>query len=706
MCTEERIRLSCDNRAVEQFRVRLAVAIGLVAGVAAVAGTIWIARAQDGLAVAELMRVESLDDDRSAMGDHMRWSFELFGGERVVTETDLSERFSPSFSAGFTADELNAGLDGVLDELGLVTFVRYDDRLPIGARAIGVGESGIPILALVAMGPDGRVDTWGLDLRPSPPRLPGWESTMVLVAGWLFVGVSAAAWRSGPRRRPWVELLAAGAVFSTVLILSSSSPTYTIGRLIPASAVAAAAWLLLSTSRHPLRAWALGAAGAAAVVAAVAPFTRDAALIGHPDVIGSIADSAGAYRVLLAGSAALTAIAMVLVAVIGAADLRHASRWRHAPMWLGIGVASAWAISAVGSALDYSFGEGTWAGGPLRATSLGSLALVPAVIGLRIVTSRWDRPEVAGLVVDLGSASGGLQPAVAKALEDPSVRVLLSPDGEQLLDQGGLAVTEGDLAPDRSLTRIRSGEHLIGGLVHDSALRQDPARLSAVVAAIGLALDVDRLNQEVTAQLGEVRASRSRIIEAGDAARKRIERDLHDGAQQRLVALGMDLQRAKRRAESKGEGELAALLDSATSDVRLAIDEIRSVSRGSHPSLLTERGLGAAVEALAERSPIPVRTEVASGGLPPSLEKAAYFVVAEGLTNVAKHAQASEASVSIHSEDGSFQIVVADDGAGGASVASGSGLQGLEDRVVAAGGTLSIHSGAGGTTLTAVIPCE
>jgi len=704
--TEERFRFSCDNRLVESFRVRFALALGLVAAAAAVAGTLWIAGAPDGLAVTELVRVESLVDDGSPLADHARWIFELLGRERAITEADLSERFTPSFVAGFTAGQLNEFLDNVFDELRSVTFVRYDDRMPTFARAIGVGELGVPLLTVIALAPDGRIETWVLDELPGQRRLPGWESTLALVAGWLFIAVSLATWRSRPGRRPWVELLGAAAVLSTVLILGSSSAAYTIGRVLPAATVAVGAWLLARTSRHPLRLWAIGAAVTAAAAAAAAPFTRDAALIGHPNVVGSIVDSDSAYRVLLAGSEALSAMAMVLIAFIGVAELRRASRSRHAPVWFGIAVASAWAIAAGGSAVDYSLGHGSWAGGSLGVAELSSLALVPVVMGLRLVTSRWDRPELAGLVVDLGSASGELQPAVAAALEDPSAQVLHSVDGERLLDEDGQTVAEEDLAPDRSLTRIRSGERLIGGLVHDREHREDPARLTAVVAAIGLALDVNRLNREVMAQLGEVQASRRRIIEAGDAARQRVERDLHDGAQQRLVALGMDLQRAKRQAEAKGEEELAELLDSATSDVRRALDEIRLVSRGFHPSLLAERGLGAAVEALVERSPVPVRMEVVSDGVPAAIEKTAYYVVAEGLTNVAKHARATATSVRIELEGGMLQVVVSDDGAGGTAITPGSGLQGLEDRVVAAGGHLTVDSGPAGTTLTAVIPCE
>ena len=691
---------------MEHLRIRLVLAIGLVTGVVAAAGTVWIAAAEDGLPVAELVRVETLADDPSVLGDHMRWSFQALGRHRAVTEVDISERFGPALAAAVDADALNATLDAVFEDIGRVRFVRYANRGPNFALAIGVGESGFPLELFMERAPDGRLNLWVITERPSPPRLPDWESTMVLVAGWLFIGVAVATWRSGSRRHPWVELLGAGAVLSTVLVLSSSSWAYTFGRVLPAAMVLVGAWLLLRAHRHPLRAWAIGAAGAAVAAAAVAPLTRDAALIGHPEMLWSIVDNSGLYSVLLAGSAALTALSMLLVVLVAVGQLSKASGWLHAPIWLGIVAASVWAIAATGSSFDYSLGEGTWAGGPLRAAALGSAGLVPVVIGLRLVTARWDRPELAGLVVDLGAASGGLQSAVVKALEDPSVQVLVSLDGERLLGEHGQAVAEGELPADRSLTRIRSGERLIGGLVHHSALVDDPARLSAVVAAIGLALDVNRLNEEVTAQLEEVQASRSRIIEAGDAARRRIERDLHDGAQQRLVALGMDLQRAKRQAESKGEGELAAMLDSATSDVRRAIEEIRSVSRGSLPSLLAERGLGAAVEALAELSPIPVRTEVASDGLPAALEKTAYYVVAEGLTNVAKHAQASEASVSIHQDEGSLWVVVADDGAGGASLAPGSGLQGLEDRVVATGGGLSVHSGPEGTTLTAVLPCE
>ena len=259
----------------------------------------------------------------------------------------------------------------------------------------------------------------------------------------------------------------------------------------------------------------------------------------------------------------------------------------------------------------------------------------------------------------------------------------------------------------RTLTQIRSGGRLVGGLIHGVALRRQPDRLRAVVAAVGLALEVGRLSRELEAQLQEVQASRTRIIEASDAARRRIERDLHDGAQQRLVALGLDLQRAKRMADARGRDDLATLLESATRDIRSTLDDIRSVSRGSHPALLVERGLSAAVDALAERSPVPIRTDVVAERLPSAVEIIAYYVVAEGLTNVAKHAAgATRASVSVKQRNGAAHVEISDDGCGGAEILGGSGLEGLDDRVAAARGTFAVRSGPTGTTLAAVIPCE
>jgi signal transduction histidine kinase len=223
----------------------------------------------------------------------------------------------------------------------------------------------------------------------------------------------------------------------------------------------------------------------------------------------------------------------------------------------------------------------------------------------------------------------------------------------------------------------------------------------AVGSVAGLALENERLAAQVRAQLEEVRASRARIVEAQDAERRRIERDLHDGAQQRLVALAMRLDQA--RAGTQGASEL---IDATTVELLAAIREVRDLARGVHPPILTDAGLGAAIEALAERTPFPVAIEATEQRYPPDVEAAAYFVVAEALTNVVKYAGASTAAVRIR-RNGSYAIVeVRDDGIGGADPTIGTGLRGLADRLAALDGRLEVHSPPGeGTTVRAEVPC-
>jgi signal transduction histidine kinase len=213
---------------------------------------------------------------------------------------------------------------------------------------------------------------------------------------------------------------------------------------------------------------------------------------------------------------------------------------------------------------------------------------------------------------------------------------------------------------------------------------------------------VSKLDAELQARLEELRASRARIVEAGDAERRRLERDLHDGAQARLVALAVLLRAARNRAE----GELASMLDRAQEELQTSLSELRELARGIHPAVLTDRGLEAAIEALASRAPVPVTVQAdADERLPGPVESAAYFVVSEALTNVAKYAQATHATVAVRRENGHVVVEVTDDGVGGADAANGSGLRGLADRVAALDGKLSLESPAGrGTRLHAEIP--
>ena len=221
---------------------------------------------------------------------------------------------------------------------------------------------------------------------------------------------------------------------------------------------------------------------------------------------------------------------------------------------------------------------------------------------------------------------------------------------------------------------------------------------------LGALLLGSNADPELTAQVSELEGARSRIIAAADAERRRIERDLHDGAQQRLVALSLTLRMAESRAEKDPEAQ--ELIRSAGEEAGLALKELRDLARGIHPAILTNRGLAAALDDLAGRATVPVDViESPRERLPDQVEAAAYFVVSECLANVGKHAQASSATVSVTAQDGQLLVEVRDDGTGGVDVENGHGIQGLEDRVGALGGTLAVESPPGaGTRVLATIP--
>jgi signal transduction histidine kinase len=214
-----------------------------------------------------------------------------------------------------------------------------------------------------------------------------------------------------------------------------------------------------------------------------------------------------------------------------------------------------------------------------------------------------------------------------------------------------------------------------------------------------------RRARALRARVNDLRDARQRIIAAADAERRRIERDLHDGAQQRLVAVALTLGLAESQLTSDPVSA-GRLIAQAREEAQLAIKELRDLAHGIHPAVLSERGLAAALEALATRSPVPVEvTGVPTAPVDPAVEAAAYFVTAEALTNVAKYARASEASVCLSLADGRLRLEVRDDGCGGADLDTGSGLRGLRDRVDALDGRFELDSPPGvGTTVTVEIP--
>jgi signal transduction histidine kinase len=331
----------------------------------------------------------------------------------------------------------------------------------------------------------------------------------------------------------------------------------------------------------------------------------------------------------------------------------------------------------------------------------------PAVFVVSTLLARSARGAVGTAIVHLapGSSPGQLRDALALAVGDSTLQLAFRLPAEQgYADTRGQHVDLADLAPGRAVTPLTGTGDAV--LIHDKALEHEPQLVRLTASAASLALEHARLQAEVQAQLEQVRASRARIVEAGDAERRRLERDLHDGAQQRLVTLSLALAMARDRA-AEADPALGSLIESASKEAREAIIELRELARGIHPAVLAQAGLAGAVQSLAERSPVPITiTEVPPQRFPAAIEATAYFVVSEALANVAKHSRASAAHVTIRTLPDRLVVTVSDDGAGGATPDGGSGLRGLSDRVAAAGGRLHVDSPPGaGTRLEADIPC-
>jgi signal transduction histidine kinase len=335
---------------------------------------------------------------------------------------------------------------------------------------------------------------------------------------------------------------------------------------------------------------------------------------------------------------------------------------------------------------------------------------LPIVFVWGLLSARLARSAVGDLVMELDRPllPGQLRASLARTLGDPSLAVLYAREGvDGWVDGGGQPGTLPETASGpraRVVTVVERDGQPLAALIHDPAL--DPGLVRAAAAAAGMAIENERLQAEVRAQLEEVRASRQRIVEAGDAERRRVERNLHDGAQQRMATLALELAMLRDRAGR--DPAMVASLDQAATELKQAIADLRELARGIHPAILTEEGLPAAVEALADRSSPQVRVRANfDARLPGPVEATAYFVVAESLANVTKHARASDARVVLSRCDGTLRVEVTDDGIGGADASRGSGLRGLEDRVTAVRGTLHLKNlPGGGTSVIAEIPYD
>jgi signal transduction histidine kinase len=295
-------------------------------------------------------------------------------------------------------------------------------------------------------------------------------------------------------------------------------------------------------------------------------------------------------------------------------------------------------------------------------------------------------------------------PVLAAALRDPGAELFYRLPASEAYAGGAWSVVGDPPADGRALTKVEHRGQEIAVLLHAPSLLDRPDLLRSILAAASLAIEIARLRVEVRVQLAEVEESRSRVVQAGYEERRRLERDLHDGAQQRLVTLGIVLRRLQLSLPREAR-ILGPALDSAVDEVGSAIEDLRTIAAGVRPPRLDE-GLGAALADLARGAPVPVELEATHERLAPQVEAAAYFVACEAVTNAVKHAAASHVRIEATVVAGALRLVVADDGVGGATVSGGTGLTGLADRVEAQGGMLTIDSPPGaGTRLEAEIPC-
>lgn len=383
--------------------------------------------------------------------------------------------------------------------------------------------------------------------------------------------------------------------------------------------------------------------------------------------------------------------------VYGALSLLLGGAFAATTLLLGIalGSGSAWATAGATLVVAVAFR-------PLRVH-------VQDLVDRRFNRARYDaRHRMAEFLERLragAAAPEDVQDVLRTVLSDPGLDLLFYlPQSELYVDARGVPV-EGAPPEGREAVPVERGGQPLAMVILDPRGHEHPALLRDVVSGGGLAIEIARLRVELRRQLSEVEDSRARIVAAANDERRRIERDLHDGAQQRLVSIGLALRHAQHELSTASPADARGTLDDAVAEVAVAIEELRELSRGLPPSQL-DAGLAPALRELAARAPVPVHVTAPNERFDRGVEAAAYFIACEGLTNAVKHAHATRIALGAGREDGRLVIRVTDDGVGGATPSHGSGLRGLTDRVAAHGGSLRIESDHGaGTALIAELPC-
>jgi signal transduction histidine kinase len=389
-------------------------------------------------------------------------------------------------------------------------------------------------------------------------------------------------------------------------------------------------------------------------------------------------------------------LAILLVVVCVLSYFRAVGPWRRArllALWAAAGLGFVLAAGAVARL--------AWPAGYVSDPSLLALeATLCALAGgllAGLLSPFWEQSGVTDLVVELGeSRSGTPRDRLARVLGDPTLEVgYWLPNAGAFVDSEGRPFSVTDPGSGRSVTVIEGDGAPVAALVHDPAVLDDPGLHQAVAAAAQLAAANVRLQAEVRVQVAELQQSRRRILEAGDAERRRLERRLREGAEKRLEWLAKQLRRTRLSTRDAAASEQ---IDRAEAQLARTLEELRRLAHGLHPRILAEAGLAGALAALGEQAPVPVEVTAPVARLPAEVEAVAYFLCSEALANIAKHACASRVSVSVTTGNDRVRIQVDDDGLGGADPSLGTGLHGLADRVEALGGTFHVDSPTGGGT--------
>jgi signal transduction histidine kinase len=554
----------------------------------------------------------------------------------------------------------------------------------------------------------------GSDRELSPAVV---SAVLALVVGWAYIGSGLIAGRQRPDNRLGAVMVFIGfAWFVTFLADSNDSLTFTFGTVLEDLYLLGFVYLILSFPTGRLRSKLdVGLFATAVFIATAVEFawllfadSRSQICSDCPSNALEITRNDTVADALLQSQRTVGVVLCVFTVALLVSRWRRASppeRQAGAPvLWAGSAMFAALAFSVANDIFDHPLGPG-----PAWTRSL-VFASIPIAVLAVLLQRRLARGAVAGLVVELGESATtvDLREALGRALGDPSLELAYwVPATARYVDSNGHPVELPEPETGRAATVVEREGETIAALIHDPALSENSELVQSVCAAAALTLENARLQAELRARLAELQASRARLVEATGSERRRIERDLHDGTQQRLVSIAMSL----GLAESKLAADRPAVepvLREAREALAVALDELRELTQGIRPAILVERGLAAALDDLSRRAGLPVRLSLGvSGRLPEQVESAAYFVASEALTNAAKHSHASEVRLAAYQHEATLVLEVTDDGIGGAAPAGGSGLRGLADRVEALGGRLTVSSPPGrGTTLRAELPCE